>query len=105
MFLSLSQFFPIDLPYSHPNRSIFPHHLSHTSTVLFSQKIKPIFSSLEDRAVICDMREPNVLRVAPAPLYNSFSDVFKYVFEESVICVCVCVDVSEACFHEVVNLH
>ena len=26
-----------------------------------------------------DKREPNVLRVAPVPLYNSFLDVYKFV--------------------------
>jgi len=34
---------------------------------------------LNDSGVICDWREPDVIRVAPVPLYNTFEDVFKFV--------------------------
>jgi len=28
---------------------------------------------------VADVRKPNVMRVAPTPLYNSFSDVYAFV--------------------------
>lgn len=45
----------------------------------FSINIRAVFQELEKRGVACDMREPKVLRVAPVPLYNSFSDVHRFV--------------------------
>ncbi|KAL1021803.1 hypothetical protein UPYG_G00018270 [Umbra pygmaea] len=45
----------------------------------FSLPIAAVFEDLERRGVACDMREPNVLRVAPTPLYNSFSDVHRFI--------------------------
>ena len=40
---------------------------------------KVLFDKLMAVGVISDWREPNVIRVAPAPLYNSFEDVYKMV--------------------------
>lgn len=40
---------------------------------------KILFDKLMAAGVISDWREPNVIRVAPAPLYNSFEDVYKMV--------------------------
>jgi kynureninase len=37
---------------------------------------KAIFESLLQEGVIADWREPNVIRVAPVPLYNTFEDVY-----------------------------
>jgi kynureninase len=34
---------------------------------------------LQDAGIICDKREPDVVRVAPVPLYNTFSEVWKFV--------------------------
>ena len=48
-------------------------------TVSFSMAVAQIHLELEKRGVVCDKREPSVIRLAPAPLYNKFSDVVAYV--------------------------
>lgn len=35
--------------------------------------------ALHERGVVCDFREPNVIRAAPAPLYNTFQDCARLV--------------------------
>ena len=40
---------------------------------------KSLFKEITKRGVIADWREPDVIRVAPVPLYNSFLDVWKFV--------------------------
>ncbi len=39
---------------------------------------KELFDYLESKGVIADWREPNVIRIAPVPLYNTFEDVFGF---------------------------
>ncbi len=39
---------------------------------------KEIFTQLTRQGVIADWREPNVIRVAPVPLYNSFEDIYRF---------------------------
>jgi kynureninase len=36
-----------------------------------------VFETLQAKGIITDWREPNVVRIAPVPLYNSFEDVFE----------------------------
>jgi kynureninase len=38
-----------------------------------------VCESLAHHGIICDWREPDIMRVAPVPLYNSFLDVHTFV--------------------------
>lgn len=39
---------------------------------------KSLFEKISEQGVFADWREPDVIRVAPTPLYNSFSDVHRF---------------------------
>lgn len=43
------------------------------------QQNKSLCDRLLARGIVADWREPDILRVAPIPLYNSFSDVYRFV--------------------------
>jgi kynureninase len=45
---------------------------------LMHKKGKEIFEALKKHGVIADWREPNVIRVAPVPLYNRFEDIYSF---------------------------
>ena len=47
-------------------------------SILMLKDGKMIFDELTKQGVIADWREPNVIRVAPVPLYNSFEDVYRF---------------------------
>ena len=47
-------------------------------SMLMHIKGKEVFEELTKRSVIADWREPDVIRVAAVPLYNSFTDIYKF---------------------------
>lgn len=48
-------------------------------SVLAKNEGKALFDYLIENGVILDWREPNVIRVAPTPMYNTFEEVWRFV--------------------------
>ncbi len=46
-------------------------------SIFIPENGRELFDFLTEKGVITDWREPNVMRFAPVPLYNSFEDVYK----------------------------
>jgi kynureninase len=46
-------------------------------SVVMLQKGKQVFDALKKHGVLSDWREPDVIRFAPVPLYNTFQDVYQ----------------------------
>jgi kynureninase len=42
------------------------------------QNGKAIFDTLAANGIYADWREPDVIRIAPVPLYNTFTEVFEF---------------------------
>lgn len=40
---------------------------------------RPLFDELMKRGVLGDWREPDVIRLAPVPLYNTFEEQFQFI--------------------------
>ncbi|MER2997302.1 kynureninase [Pontibacter populi] len=47
-------------------------------SILVKQNARELFNKLMEAGIIVDYREPNVIRVAPTPLYNSFEEVYRF---------------------------
>lgn len=47
-------------------------------SLLFSERGKEVFAILEENGVIADWREPNVIRIAPVPMYNTYEDCYRF---------------------------
>ena len=47
-------------------------------SLVVKKNAKKVFNGLNSNHIICDWREPDVIRVAPVPLYNSFVDVYRF---------------------------
>lgn len=49
------------------------------SVLLREGLLEPVSAALEQDGIICDKRKPGCIRVAPVPLYNTFSDVWRFM--------------------------
>lgn len=47
-------------------------------SIYMNKNGKKVFDTITKAGVIADWREPNVIRVAPVPLYNTFEEVFRF---------------------------
>lgn len=47
-------------------------------SILVHDRPKELLGELAAEGVVADFREPNVIRVAPVPLYNTFHDVWRF---------------------------
>ncbi len=47
-------------------------------SILMREHPKKLFNKLQAAGVKCDFREPNVIRAAPTPLYNTFHEVWRF---------------------------
>lgn len=53
-------------------------------SIVMQENGKAVFDRLTKNGIIADWREPDVIRVAPVPLYNTFEDVWRFaeIFHE-----------------------
>lgn len=49
------------------------------SVLLQEGLLDGILAAFEANAIVCDKRKPDVIRVAPVPMYNGFQDVFRFM--------------------------
>lgn len=47
-------------------------------SLVMKKEGRKVFDNLTSKGIITDWREPDVIRIAPVPLYNSFGDVFEF---------------------------
>ncbi len=68
----------IDADYAGSMRCLTPASRGCQVSLYFTQHGKTIFEYLTQKGFMVDWREPGVIRLAPVPLYNSFSEIWNF---------------------------
>lgn len=55
-----------------------PHQRGCQLSLIIRHNGRKVFQRLIESGVVCDWREPDVIRVAPVPLYNTFEEVWQF---------------------------
>jgi kynureninase len=55
-----------------------PEQRGSQTSLLIRSRPRELVKALEEAGIVCDFREPNVVRVAAVPLYNTFQDVWTF---------------------------
>jgi len=48
-------------------------------SLVFNEPVDEVHRKIALEGIICDVRKPVVMRIAPTPMYNSFEDVYEFV--------------------------
>ena len=61
-----------------PSADVDGHDAADKLSILVRERPRELLQALSAAGVICDFRAPNVIRVAPVPLYNRFHEVWTF---------------------------
>ncbi len=57
-----------------------PSERGNQLSLVMKENGKVVFNELGEKGIVCDWREPDVIRIAPSPFYNSYVDIY-FFFE------------------------